>query len=84
MTNIKRIMLPTLTLVAVAGMASAQLNTEVDADADGMFSLSEIQAVMPEMSEESFMTLDTSGDGLLDADEVAAGVESGLLPSTDG
>lgn len=84
MTDIKRIMLPTLALVAAAGMATAQMSAELDTDADGMLSLPEIQAAMPEITEESFVTLDTSADGMLDADEIAAGVEAGLLPASDG
>ena len=46
-----------------------------------MYSYPELQAVMPEMTEDDFTVLDTSGDGLLDADEIAVATEAGLLPA---
>lgn len=54
-------------------------SADIDINGDGMYSLPELQAVMPAMSEDTFAILDTSGDGLLDADEIAAGVAAGVL-----
>jgi len=48
---------------------------------DGMYSFPEVQAVLPEMTEDQFTTLDSTGDGLLDTDEITVGVNAGLLPS---
>ena len=74
----------TLTLIApltlLVSAAFAQ-DAAIDINGDGMYSFPEIQAVMPEMTEDQFTTLDVSGDGLLDADEIAAGVEAGVLPA---
>jgi hypothetical protein len=42
---------------------------EVDADADGAWSLAEIKAVRPEFDAERFARLDANADGLLQADE---------------
>lgn len=83
MNNIKRILLPTLTFVTVAGMATAQTYAELDTDTDGLLSLAEIQAVLPELTEDTFATLDSSGDGLLDGAEITAGQETGLLPAAE-
>ena len=65
--------------LGLGSMAMAQ-DADIDINGDGMYSFPELMAVMPEMSEDTFETLDTSGDGLLDADEIAAGVASGALP----
>ena len=66
-----------------ATLAVAQM-AEIDVNGDGMYSFPEVQAAMPEMTEDTFIVLDVSGDGLLDAEEIAAGVEAGLLPPADG
>ncbi len=67
-----------LTVLAVPGFAQS---AEIDINGDGMYSYPELQAVMPEMSEDDFVAMDTSGDGLLDADEIAVATEAGLLPA---
>ncbi len=83
MNNIKRIMLPTLALLTFAGMAMAQGYADIDTDTDGLLSFPELQVAVPELTEDTFTALDVSGDGLLDGDEVATGVEAGLLPSAE-
>jgi len=54
---------------------------EVDFNGDGQFSLSEIRAAMPEISSAQFARIDLNGNGLLNENEVALGVQSGLLSS---
>ena len=63
------------------GAPVAAQNANVDINGDGMYSFPELMAVQPEITEEQFEALDTSGDGLLDADEIAAGVAAGVLQS---
>ena len=70
-------------VLILAGPLAAQ-EAEIDTDGDGMVSFAELQAILPEMTEDQFMVLDVTGDGLLDADEIAAGTEAGLLPASDG
>ncbi|MEY1555200.1 hypothetical protein AB3Y40_06150 [Yoonia sp. R2331] len=79
----KTILTLPVALVLMALPAIAQ-DAAIDVDADGMYSFPELQAAMPEMTEEDFTTLDVSGDGLLDADEIAAATEAGILPAMDG
>ena len=67
----------------VAGAATAQ-DAAIDVDGDGMYSFPELLAVMPEMTDAEFTTMDVSGDGLLDAVEIAAATEAGVLPASDG
>jgi len=74
----------TLMLIPAALLLATPLAAQdaaIDINADGMYSFPELQAVMPEMTEDTFITLDANGDGLLDADEIAVGTEAGLLPA---
>lgn len=72
----------TLPLLAISVPAVAQ-SAMIDIDQDGLYSYSEVQAAMPDMSMDDFTILDTNGDGLLDAEEIAAGVEAGALPASE-
>ena len=70
-------------LIFMVGTAVAQ-DAAIDVNADGMYSFPELQAAMPDMTEEDFTALDVSGDGLLDADEITAATDAGVLPAMDG
>ncbi|SDO70691.1 EF hand [Lutimaribacter pacificus] len=76
MKKIALIILPAF--LATPLLAQASL---VDADGNGTYSFTEITAAYPEVSEDAFLEMDTNGDGELDADEVAAAQDAGLLAS---
>ena len=80
MTHTTKLLTPLALVVALAAPAFAQ-NAEVDVNGDGMYSFPELQAVLPDMTEDDFTVLDSTGDGLLDADEIAIGTEAGMLPA---
>jgi hypothetical protein len=80
MTHTLKLIAPLAVLTALAMPALAQ-DAAIDINGDGMYSYPELQAVLPDMTEDDFTVLDASGDGLLDADEIAAGVSAGLLPA---
>ncbi|MFG5382599.1 hypothetical protein [Yoonia sp. R2-816] len=80
MTRTMKLLTPIAVLTTLAVPAFAQ-DAAIDVNGDGMYSFPELQAVMPEMTEDEFTALDSTGDGLLDADEISVGVEAGLLPS---
>jgi len=80
MTRTLKLIAPIAVLSALAVPGFAQ-SADIDLNGDGMYSYPEVQAVMPEMSEDDFSVLDASGDGLLDADEIAAAVDAGILPA---
>ncbi len=79
-------MLPrTLTFLSAIGLALPGLAlaaTELDANGDGLLTLDEVQAVMPETTAESFSAMDTNADGALDSDEVGMAQEAGLMPKS--
>ena len=52
-----------------------------DADGDGNVTLEEFQEAYPDLTAESFASMDTDGDGVLSAAEVQAARDGGLLPS---
>ncbi|WP_439155853.1 hypothetical protein [Yoonia sp.] len=79
MTYPTKLLTPFAVLAVLAVPAFAQ-DAAIDINGDGMYSFPEVQAVAPEVTEDAFTGLDTSGDGLLDADEIAAGVAAGVLP----
>lgn len=66
--------------VVLAGTTAAFAQDVYDADGDGMVSLGELQAVHTDFTEEQFAEADTNGDGMLDADELAAASEAGIIP----
>ena len=78
MTRTLKLIAPIAVLTALAVPSFAQ-DAEIDINGDGMYSYPELQAVMPEMTEDDFAVLDTSGAGLLDTDEIAVASEAGLL-----
>ena len=80
MTRTSKLIAPIAVLTALAVPGFAQ-DAAIDINGDGMYSFPEVQAVMPEMTEEAFTALDVSGDGLLDAEEIASAVETGALPA---
>ncbi|WP_322892625.1 MULTISPECIES: hypothetical protein [unclassified Yoonia] len=78
MTNLKTLLSPAAALL-LALPAFAQ-SADIDINADGMYSFPEVQAAAPDVTEDDFAALDSNGDGLLDAEEIAAGEAAGVLP----
>ena len=78
-----------LTLASLIGIAAvpafAQDLPEIaDTDGNGIWSLTEMQTVYPDLTEEVFLTLDTSKDGGIDAAELTTAVGAGTLVAKEG
>jgi len=70
----KKIILSSLVVLGLSGAAFAQAATDfatVDADASGGVSLTEAQAVWPDLTEDAFNAADADASGELSADEFA-------------
>lgn len=76
-------LIKTLPILSLLLTAPAWAATQVDANADGVLTLEEVQAVFPELETNSFVAMDQNADGVLDGDEVTAAKKAGLLPETD-
>jgi hypothetical protein len=48
-----------------------------------MLSYEEVQAILPEVTTDTFMAVDADGDGLINADELAVAQTEGLMPEAD-
>ena len=67
-----------LTAALATSVAAA---TAADANGDGVLTIDEVQAVMPDITAEAFNVMDLNADGALDADEVQAAQDAGLMPA---
>ncbi|MBY6058075.1 EF-hand domain-containing protein [Leisingera daeponensis] len=68
-----------LTALAASPLAAMESITEADTDGNGTYSLEELQAAFPDLTEETFATIDANADGEADLAEVKAAEEAGLL-----
>lgn len=73
-------------LALLAGFLApmAAVAAEIDTDGDGLVTLDELSAVLPEVTEETFTLMDANGDGTLDEEELAVARDTGMLPAMDG
>lgn len=83
MKNATLIATPALLLAFAATTVQAQDATAVDADGDGQYTYEEVIAVYPDVTEETYMTMDANGDGTVDAEEWATAEADGMLPSEE-
>ncbi|SHG41865.1 hypothetical protein [Cognatishimia maritima] len=74
----KLVLASTLAIATLATQAIAEVTLE-DMDASGGFSLEEMQAAYPDLTEEGFVALDTDESGELSMEEVEAAIEAGTL-----
>ena len=75
----KRLMLTLTAAVSAVAIASTALAHEMDTDQDGLYSLTEMRTEYPDLTEADYAALDTNQDEAVDADELAAAIESGTL-----
>ena len=74
----------TAAIGAILLAAPVLAQADMDANADGLYSMEELMASFPDMSEDTFATADANGDGQLDAEELARAQANGLIPATEG
>jgi hypothetical protein len=66
-------------LTATAAFAEDAAPVVTDTDANGSFSLAEVQAVYTAVTEEAFKAADTDASGELSAEELKAAVDAGAF-----
>jgi hypothetical protein len=65
--------------LATAALAQATLPDVPDTDGNGSWSLVELQAVWTDLTEETFTAIDTTVDGAVDATELQAALDGGVI-----
>ncbi|WP_170759874.1 hypothetical protein [Ruegeria lacuscaerulensis] len=76
--------LAAISVLALGLPALAVAQSTADANGDGVLTIEEVQAVLPEVDADGFSAMDTNGDGALDEAEIAVAQEAGLLPPSNG
>lgn len=79
MTLLKTTGLVTVLLVPTALMAG---DAALDANGDGAVTMTEFNEAMPNAGASVFAEIDADANGVLDAEEVAAAINVGMLPPT--
>ena len=64
---------------ASAALAQATLPDVPDTDGNGSWSLVELQAVWTDLTEDGFKGIDTNADGAVDATELQAALDGGVI-----
>jgi len=70
-----------LFLAAAMAVTAVQASaaTVEDADGNGTYSMDELMAAYPDMTDETFAAVDADGSGDVSEDELAAAVDTGVL-----
>jgi Ca2+-binding EF-hand superfamily protein len=84
--DMKPMILTVAATLGLAGAAFAQADfTSMDADNDGMLSMTEMLVALPTLTEDGFVAMDTDEDGMISQEELSAAEQAGLLPmSSEG
>lgn len=70
--------------LALASAAFAQTLPDVpDTDTSGNWSLVELQAVWTDLTEDGFKGIDANGDGAVDATELQAALDNGVIKAPE-
>lgn len=70
-------------VLATSGWSAGKIGA-MDVNADGVLTIDEVRAALPEVTVEAFSAMDVNADGTLDEDEVGAAQDAGLMPTTEG
>jgi hypothetical protein len=80
MTRLNKLTTFALSSLCVPAFAMGAGAAELDANGDGLLSVSEVQAVYPDVTAEQFSVMDLNADGALDDAEIVAAKEAGVMP----
>ena len=78
-TRLTTTLIASLSLTGAA-LAMSEANSAADANGDGVLTIDEVQALYPDVGADGFSAMDLNSDGALDAAEVTAAEEAGLMP----
>ena len=85
MTKMMKMTAAALTAFCLPAYAMGAGVADLDSNGDGLLSVTEVQAVYPDVTAEQYSAMDLNADGALDDAEVTAAQEAGMMPaSSDG
>jgi EF hand len=73
-----------ITLAALTSVAALAANAQTmvtDTDGNGSYSMEELKAAYPDLTDEVFTSIDSNADGAIDATELKAAQDAGTLPA---
>ena len=76
----KRTFLAIMATAMVGTLAFAATMEDMDVNTDGLITFEEVTALYRDVTEDAFTIADTNADGMIDAEELAAAQEAGVLP----
>lgn len=74
-----RFVLATATILAFGATAAQAQTVVADTNGDGVYSIEELQVAYPDLTADAFAEMDVDGSGQIDADELQAAREQGLI-----
>jgi hypothetical protein len=80
----KRFAIVLAPLVLATAAVAADLPMVEDADASGSWSLAELQTVWADLTDDGFTAIDANADGAVDATELQAAWDNGVLKPAGG
>ncbi len=75
--------LASVVCIGIPALAIGAGIQDVDANADGVLTIDEVQSTYPEITVDTFSAMDVNSDGALDEAEVAAAQEAGIMPISE-
>lgn len=82
MTKATQMTFAALTALCLPAYAMGAGVAELDSNGDGLLSVTEVQAVYPDVTAEQFSAMDLNADGALDDAEVQSAQEAGMMPTS--
>jgi len=73
-----------ITLAALTSVAALAANAQTmvtDTDGNGSYSMEELKAAYPDLTDEVFTSIDSNAAGAIDATELKAAQDAGTLPA---
>ncbi|MGB3247027.1 MAG: hypothetical protein WBB25_21040 [Sulfitobacter sp.] len=81
MTRLTKLSAFAISVLCLPVYAMGSGAADLDSNGDGLLSVSEVQAVYPDVTAEQFSAMDLNADGALDDSEVVAAQEAGVMPA---
>ena len=69
--------------LAAYGATAQEVEPEIDTNEDGVYSLEELQTIHADLDEQTFTDYDADGDGFLNPEEYAAGLDDAEINPPD-